>query len=95
MNWNNYPVPHAQVATRVVDGAAVIVLADSGEVVVLNEVGTRVWQLADGSRSLTDIVAMLEREYAVAPNQLHADVEEFVQKMLKTNALTLNESKLN
>ncbi|MBI5305272.1 MAG: PqqD family protein [Chloroflexi bacterium] len=91
MDWNKRPQPHAQVATRIVDGSAVIVLADSGEVIVLNAVGTRVWQLADGTRTLGEIVTTIQAEYTVSLEQAQTDVEAFVNKLLKANALLLND----
>ncbi len=45
---HKYPAYSAQVATRIIDGAAVVILADAGEVNVINPVGTRVWELIDG-----------------------------------------------
>jgi hypothetical protein len=61
MDANKYPVAHPQVAARIVDGAAVIVLDDSGTVTVLNEVGTR-WELIDGTRSVGAIAQAIESE---------------------------------
>ena len=53
---NRFPAPHNQVAGRVIDGEAVLVLAESSKVQILNEVGARVWELADGTRSLAQII---------------------------------------
>ncbi|CAG0947949.1 hypothetical protein ANRL1_04746 [Anaerolineae bacterium] len=91
MELNKYPAPHNQVATRIVDGSAVIVLADSGEVMVLNAVGTRIWQLTDGIRTVQEIIESIQREYAVAPEQAHNDVAELLQKLMDSNALVLRE----
>jgi hypothetical protein len=62
------PTPHAQVAATVVDGQAVIVMADSGQVTVLNDVGTRIWQLSDGKHSVDEIVQTIVAEYEVTPD---------------------------
>lgn len=90
MNLSHYPVPHPQVAARIVDGSAVIVLADSGEVNVLNPVGSRVWELIDGTRSGQAIVQSIVAEYAVTPEQAARDVEAFLQTLLDANAITLH-----
>lgn len=42
MDSHKFPSPHPQVAARIIDGSAVIVLADSGQVNVLNAVCTRI-----------------------------------------------------
>jgi hypothetical protein len=91
MELTRYPAPHDQVATRIVDGSAVIVLADSGEVMVLNAVGTRIWQLTDGTRTAQEIVESIQREYAVAPEQARKDVAELLEKLIDANALVLRE----
>jgi hypothetical protein len=89
MDLNKYPTPHPQVATRTVEDAAVIVLADSGEVTVLNPVGTSVWELADGRRTVQEIIAAIEAEYEVSREQAQEDVTSFLQTLVEAGALTL------
>jgi Coenzyme PQQ synthesis protein D (PqqD) len=79
---NRFPTPHSQVAGRVIDGEAVLVLADSGQVQVLNEVGARVWELADGTRSLAQIVDEVVSEFDVGAEQAAADVLAFVERLV-------------
>jgi hypothetical protein len=80
------------VAARIVDDSAVIVLSDSGEVTVLNTVGTRVWELANGSRSVGEIIQMIEAEYEVARAQAEADVIEFLESLLKAGAVIMEDN---
>ncbi len=89
MDLAKYPIPHPQVATRIVDEAAVIVLADSGEVSVLNAVGTRVWALADGSRNVQAIVDAIQAEYDVSLEQAQQDVITFLQSLIEAGAVML------
>ncbi len=42
MNPKYYPFPHEQTAFTIADDQAVIIMADTGQVTVLNEVATRV-----------------------------------------------------
>lgn len=92
MDLTKYPVLHPQIATRVVDGSAVIILADSGEVNVLNAVGTRIWQLADGTRSAQDILNAIVAEYDVTPQKAAQDVERFLQQLEGEHALVFQDS---
>ena len=92
MDLNKYPAPHPQVAARTVDEAAVIVLADTGEVTVLNAVGTRIWELADGSRNIAEIIAAIEAEYEVSAEQAQQDVTVFLQRLDEAGALLLADS---
>ena len=92
MDLHKFPAPHSQVAARVVDGEAVVILADSGNVNVLNPVGTRIWELADGSRSVRQIADAIAAEYEVTPEGALQDVTEFVQKLVEVHALTLQDT---
>ncbi len=89
MELNSYPAPHSQAASRVVDGSAVVVLSDAGEVNVYNAVGTRVWELADGSRTIQQIIDAIVAEFDVAADQASDDVQEFLQLLFEAKALVL------
>jgi hypothetical protein len=75
----------------VVDGQAVIVMADSGQVTVLNEVGTRIWQLSDGMRSLEEIIATIVDEYEVTPEVAWQDAEVFLGRLIEVQAIQMND----
>ncbi|MBI3952045.1 MAG: pyrroloquinoline quinone biosynthesis peptide chaperone PqqD [Acidobacteria bacterium] len=85
-----HPTPHPQVASRIVDGEALIVLADSGEVTVLNKVGSRIWELVDGSRSVQGIVETIEAEYDTTREQAEQDVVRFVQELIDNKMLLVD-----
>ena len=83
------PALHPQVAMQIVDGSAVIVLADSGEVLVFNETGTRILEMIDGERTVTDVASAIESEYKVSAQEARADLEAFLQTLVEAHALTL------
>jgi hypothetical protein len=85
------PTPHPQVAATVVDGQAVIVMADSGQVTVLNDVGTRIWQLSDGKRSIDEIVQAIMAEYEVTPDVAWQDAETFLTRLVEVQAIVLRD----
>jgi hypothetical protein len=88
-----YPKPHPQTAGRVIDGEAVVILADSSEVNVLNQVGSRIFELADGSHSVEDIVALIVDEYDITGEQAKSDVNEFLHKLVDQSILIFDENK--
>lgn len=88
---DQHPVPHPQVASRIVDGEALLVLADSGEVTVLNGVGSRVWELVDGSRSVAQIVDSLVEEYEMTRDEVQQDVTSFIRELIENKILVLKE----
>jgi hypothetical protein len=57
------------------------VLPDRGEVKVLNEVGARIWALADGSRSVREIAAAIASSYDVSLAEAEADTVVFLQEL--------------
>ena len=60
-------------------GETVILLTpDSGEYFTLNEVGGRIWELADGSRSVSEIAGVLVDEYEAPLEDIQADALELL-----------------
>jgi hypothetical protein len=57
-----------------VSGAVVLFNMENGRYYSLNDVGARAWELCDGARSLSAIVAVLSGEYAEAEATVHEDV---------------------
>ena len=89
ISLDSYAVPSPAVVGRIVEGEAVLVLADQGQVKVLNEVGARIWALADGTRTLRQIVAALCDEYEVDHAQAEADVIDFVAQLAERGIISL------
>jgi hypothetical protein len=75
-------------ACRVIDGKAVVITIDQNQLHVLNSVGTRVWELADG-RSFEQIVSGIVDEFEVEPARARPDVQSFVEQLLALGALQL------
>ena len=68
---------------RVIDGQAVVMQAEGAQVHILNDVGTRVWNLLDGRRTAEEIIDLLKSqitpdEYEQVQADLAADVLEFL-----------------
>ena len=79
------PTPNPKIIGRTVDNEAVLVLPEEGKVKVLNEVGTRIWELLDGKRNVKEIAAILHQEYEVAKAIAEADTLEFVNDLAERN----------
>lgn len=60
-----------------------VILILSGMMHQLNLVGGRIWTLCDGSRTTAGIASLLAAEFAADPQELTADVEEFVADLTK------------
>ena len=92
MDKGLFPVIHPQVAATITDNQVVIVLADSGQVMVVNELGTHLWKLSNGSNSIGQIVQLIADEYEVDITTAERDVFEFLQQMIEIQALILQET---
>lgn len=81
------PDLHPQVATRSVEGQALVVLADAGEVAILNETGTFLWEQVDGAHLLSEIAARLALAYGISPTEAERDTLEFFETLLDLEAI--------
>ena len=68
------------VAAQVVDGEAVLLDIESGEYFSLNSVGSRIWELCDGTRSTAEIVLVICGEFDVAEDVATADAHEILDE---------------
>ena len=56
---------------------------------MLNSVGNRIWDLADGQHTIADIAAILEAEYAVSTEEALLSVRNFVEELIRRELVTL------
>ena len=61
---------------------SVILHLGTGNYFGLDELGTRVWQLLEAGHGHEQILAILLDEYAVSPDTLARDVDEFFQTLV-------------
>jgi hypothetical protein len=61
---------------------------DVDSICTLNEVGARIWELLDGTRTLEEISSVVTNEYDVASGEAKRDVEEFVSQLEELGMLT-------
>jgi hypothetical protein len=86
-----YPRPHPQTAGRVIDGEAVLILADASEINVLNPVGSRIYELADGEHSIADIASVVAREFEVTFEEAVTDIMQFLQELTDADVMIVED----
>jgi hypothetical protein len=69
-------------ASRLIAGEAVILSLDTKILRGLNAVGSRVWDLIDGQRTVDEIADTIVAEFDVPRPQAVADVEAFMRQLL-------------
>lgn len=72
----------SDVRYRMIEGEALVLRQEAAEVLGLNPVGSRVFELIDGRRSVAELLATLEGEYDVDRAELEHDVLGFLGELL-------------
>jgi hypothetical protein len=85
-----YPIRSDKTAWRVIDEEAVIVIPEESQVKVLNITGSRIWELCDGTCSVSAIIHQITDEFSVKPQEAERDVTDFVTGLAKKGLLFLN-----
>jgi hypothetical protein len=70
-----YPVHAKGVASRLVEGEAVVVVPSRCEVHVLNETASLAWALMDGTRSAADIAREIAERYSQAEAKASREID--------------------
>ena len=70
----------------------VMMSAEHGKYLGLNEVGRRVWELIEAPREIADLCLMLEREFEVTSEVCRTEVETFLNELVHNGAATLDPS---
>lgn len=76
------------VMSRLVDGEMVLVHPAQGKIRVLNRVGTRLWELADGRRSVDEMASAIAAEYGVGLDRARSDALAFCADLVGRGVLT-------
>ena len=82
------PIRSTNVAARVYGNDAVIISPEEGMVRMLNPTATRIWQLADGSRSVEDIAVALAGEFEVDVAQAQQSVTALLEALTERQLVT-------
>jgi hypothetical protein len=72
--------PAAGVSEVEIDGRICLYAPGSEQVVVLNDTASDVWRLADGERTLAELVDLLAASYGVEAASILGDVQAAVEQ---------------
>ena len=81
MTDKRFPAHASGVASRIVGGEAVVVVSARGEAHVLNESGSAVWSMMDGSRAAGELVSELSSRYCVEADAVARDLDAFMKDL--------------
>ena len=78
---------HPDVRYRVIDGEGVLIRYDTGEVLGLNEVGTRLFVLIDADTPARGVIERLADEFDVDRKELEPDILAFFEELLSAGLI--------
>jgi hypothetical protein len=82
------PLRAPSVAWQSIDGEAVLLRYQEKELLGLNDVGRRLWEMSDGRNSVDQMVEAVAAEYEVSLEAARADVASFLRELMSMGALT-------
>jgi hypothetical protein len=89
-----YPTRSKQVAARMLGGEMMIMSAQNTSLFNLNDVGSAIWNAADGRTSLDEIIGRLCTEFDVTPDVARHDAETFIEELSSHGILLLSDQPL-
>src|SRR2546421_12522152 len=85
----------SQIAARVLGGEMMVMNSMDSTFFTLNEVATAIWQAADGSTPLREIVRQqVCEQFDIDPEQAQTDADEFVSELSKHGILLVSDHPL-
>lgn len=86
-----YPALEPRAAMRKIEGEAAVITPQDSTLHTFNGVGTRILELADGTRSMRQIVEVIVAEYEVEPEIAESDARAFVSELVQKQVLVLKD----
>jgi coenzyme PQQ synthesis protein D (PqqD) len=85
----------SHVKWRAIEGLIVLIDANEGQLIHLNDMGSRIWQRLDGEQSVDQILSELENAFDAPAERLRKDTLKFLRRLAlmelirKVGSLTL------
>lgn len=88
---NQFPQQNPDTPARSIDGEALVITPHDSHLHTLNATATAIWDLADGARSLEEIVDVVVERFEVSRDVAVADARAFVEEATSRGLLLLHE----
>lgn len=96
MEWlSKCPSKSPKVVFRIIDGQAMVIYLDdkpigNDEVNIFNSTGTRIWELLDAKRKVSEIIKIIYDEFEVDYKTVAKEIMEFLFSLLKKQLITIS-----
>lgn len=81
LDLQSYPRHQDGILNQEVSGTVVLLRPQDGQYYALNEVGSRVWDLSDGTRTVAEIISLVCLEYDAPEETIKSDVVELLEDL--------------
>jgi hypothetical protein len=81
-----------EVASKVIDGEAIIINLANGVYYSMDKVGALVWDLLQAGHTLEEVIATVTRRYDVSREQAESNVQTLVQELVQENLVVASEN---
>jgi hypothetical protein len=81
-----------EIASKVIDGEAIIINLANGVYYSMEKVGALVWDLLQAGHSLEEVISAVTGRYDVAREQAEANVCDLVQELVQENLVVSTEN---
>jgi hypothetical protein len=86
-----YPKRNSDLAFRLIENETIIVSPQEGLARVLNESGSRIWELLDANTTIRDIIDRIILEFEISPEKAQQDVLDFLQELQSKKMVEIND----
>ena len=78
-----------KIAGRIVDGEFCLLNPETSELMILNETGTLIWKNIETSKTVTELVEIIFKEYESTREKIESDIKTFIEKLQNSKMVEL------
>jgi hypothetical protein len=83
MDLNEIVNKNKEIEYKILGDETLILVPEEGKFYELNTVGTRIWQLINGKRTVKEIIRRVYEEFEVKETKAREDIVDYIQKLKK------------
>lgn len=82
---------NSKIPWRLIEGEALLIDGEEGELIRLNQVGSEIWEAIDGRRTIVEITTHIVERFDVSERRASKDVQRFIKLLLRHELVAPNE----
>ncbi len=82
---------NSKIPWRLIEGEALLIDGEEGELIRLNHVGSEIWEAIDGRRTIVELTTHIVERFDVSESRASKDVQRFIKLLLRHELVEPNE----